>query len=349
MSDNFIAKIAHGGTSLVYSTYANVGQPASIAVDPHGAAYITGRTDGFIPDVNAWQSGYGGGDYDAYIIKMNPDGTALDYATYFGGSERDEGECIAVDTAGNMYLAGKTSSANLSVTNAFQPTYRLGEDGFFAKLDAAGTNLIFCSFLGVNYSDEVIGIAVDDDGMVYVAGSTSSTNFPVKEAIQPEKDPVYWYKTDAFVMQFQPDGSNLVYSTHWGGPKTEYCNGLALSPDGAVSIVGYTESSVSFPLYAEIQSDFGGGERDAFVARLPPIDIENANMGSGGITNGMIAISWFGEAGWRYDVEYSEDLSAPSSWMPLTGFTNILGVGATMNATDSVILVPKRSYRVKAQ
>jgi len=351
-SDNFITKFTADGTGVVYSTYADKGEPFGIAIDAVGAAYITGRaTNSSIPDIDAIQPVYGGGIYDAYIIKMNPAGSDVSYATYFGGSERDEGQGIQVDADGNMYIVGWTDSSNLQITNAYRSTGR-GTEAYFAKLDSAGTNFIFSSYLGGRNTDEGYGIGVDATGRIYVAGITYSTNFPSKYAIQPSKawtTSVSSFKPDAFVTQFTPDGSNLIYSTYWGGGLTEFCNGMALSPDGAVSLVGNTESVTSFPVYAATQASYGGGYRDAFVARVPPIDIDDPEMGDTTITNGNIAITWFGEAGWRYAVDYTESLLTPVQWDPLPGFTNVLGAGSLMVATDAVGAIQFRTYRVLAK
>ena len=352
LSDNFITKFTPDGTGIVYSTYANEGQPSGIAIDPEGRAYITGRTDGYIPDVHAIQPAYGGGTYDAYILKMNPTGSDISYATYYGGSSRDEGQDIEVDTMGNIYLTGWTYSSNIMVTNAYQPTFGGATDAFIAKLIPSGTSLVYATYLGTSNTEEGYGIAVNSSGSVFVAGITYASNFPVRNAIQPTKgwsDVISNFKTDAFITQFAADGSNIVYSTFWGGGRTDYCYDMALAPDGAVSIVGYTESTSDFPVYAAIQPTFAGGEKDAFMAQVPPIDIGNPKMDNSTIiTNGVIAISWFGESGWRYTIEYTENLTPPSTWNSLPGFTNVLGIGTIMVATDNVSMISQRTYRVSA-
>jgi len=319
--DNFITKLASDG-SAVYSTYADIGEPYGIAVDASSNAYITGRTDGTIPDVGAIQPAYGGGTYDAYIIRLNASGSDVSYATYFGGSGRDEGRGIYVDPDENMYIAGKTESSNLRVTNAFQPTMGFGSDAFFAKFDRTGTNLFFSSFLGGKYDEEGCGISVDSNRNVYIAGWVTSTNFPVTNAIQAEKAGPF-YKPDAFVTQFAADGSNLIYSTYWGGDQTEYCYDMALRPDGAVSIVGVSEST-NFPVYAAIQPGYAGGYRDAFVACIlpgeipepvsPPSKATSPTPGDG-LTgqDRNVDVSWANGGGaTSYDVYFGED-SSPDS------------------------------------
>jgi hypothetical protein len=146
--------------------------------------------------VNALQPAYGGGG-DAFVSELNPSGSALVYSTYLGGSVDDWGYAIAVDTSGNAYVTGHTSSTNFPTMNPSQPTYGGGAyDAFVAKLNASGLALVYSTYLGGSGADEGYGMVLDSSGNAYVTGYTSSTNFPTMNPLQSGKAGGY---DDAFV------------------------------------------------------------------------------------------------------------------------------------------------------
>ena len=180
---------------MIYSTYiggtGNEGA-AGIAVDRLNNVYLTGSTKStdFPVTGNAMQTSNSGGN-DAYVMKLNPSraGTAgLIYSTYLGGSADDSGNAIAVDGVGNVYLTGDTRSTNLPVTvGAFQPSIggvsdvfsAPGGDAFVAKLNAAGTALVYFTYLGGSGGDSAGAITIDSKGNAYLTGYTFSANFPL--------------------------------------------------------------------------------------------------------------------------------------------------------------------------
>ena len=176
-------KIAPDGGSLVYSSYIGGSKEDTgdaIAIDPAGNAYITGRTwsDNF-PVVSAVQQ-HPAGVYDAFVTKVSPDGSTFKYSTYLGGSSMDEGRGISVNSAGNAYITGSTSSLNFPVVNPYQRTYAGGElDAFVAKLATDGKTCEYSTYLGGSGRDQGNAIVVDDYGNAYIAGITGSTNFPM--------------------------------------------------------------------------------------------------------------------------------------------------------------------------
>jgi Beta-propeller repeat len=184
--DAFVTKLNASGTGLVYSTYlggSSGDNGYGIAVDGSGNAYVTGYTgsNNFPTTPGAFQTSYGGGPYDAFVTKLNATGTALVYSTYLGGNDSDYGMGIALDSSGNAYVAGETKSTNFPTTaDAFQSSYGGGAtyDAFVTKLNASGTGLVYSTYLGGNSLDYGRAIAVDGSGNVYVAGETSSNNFP---------------------------------------------------------------------------------------------------------------------------------------------------------------------------
>ena len=152
-----------------------------MALDSAGEAYITGNTGSadFPITAGAFQTTYGGGVLTAFVTKLNASGTGLVYSTYLGGTSRDSGAGIAVDSSGNAYVTGLTESADFPIANAFRSTYRGGIDAFVTELKASGTGLVYSTYLGGSSEDSAAGIAVDSSGNAYVTGYTASSDFPV--------------------------------------------------------------------------------------------------------------------------------------------------------------------------
>jgi Beta-propeller repeat len=276
--DAFVAKLDPAGSTLVYSTYLGgtlVDLASAIAVDGTGAAWVTGSTTSTdFPTVHPRQSSYGGGT-DAFVSKIAPDGSSLLYSTYFGGSGTDQGNGIAVDCQGNVYVTGETISTNFPTASPFQSALKGTEDAFVAKFDETGGSLVFSTYLGGGTAapnsalnqqgiTRGLGIAVDAGGSVTVVGTTSAVDFPVTNAYQsafaggPE---------DAFAAQFAPSGSSLSYGTYLGGTFDDFAAAVALDPSGNVYLFG-TTSSADFPTADPLQSAPGGGD-DAFVVKIP--------------------------------------------------------------------------------
>lgn len=167
---------------LVYSTYlagSGSNEGTSIAVDPAGNAYVTGVTDSlsFPTTTGAFKTNQSGGR-DVFVTKINAAGSTLSYSTYLGGSLDDEGYGIAVDTAGNAYVAGTTASPNFpTTTGALQTTNNGATDAFVTKLNATGSALVYSTYLGGSGYEEGFGIAVNPAGNAYVTGLTTSSNF----------------------------------------------------------------------------------------------------------------------------------------------------------------------------
>jgi len=185
-SDIFIAKLNATGTALLYSTYLGGGATDSslggaIAVDASGNAYVTGETSSanFPTTPGAFQTAYQGGLSDVFVAKLNTNGSALVYSTYLGTNKGEQGFGIAVDSAGGAYVTGTTFAENFPTTpGALQRVIGGADDSFITKLNAAGSALVYSTFVGGSAIDEAYRIAVDAAGNAYVTGATDSTNFP---------------------------------------------------------------------------------------------------------------------------------------------------------------------------
>jgi hypothetical protein len=264
--DAFVAKVNAAGSALVYSTYlggSGNDNGLGIAVDASGNAYVTGFTSSTnFPTANPLQAAYGGGIYDAFVAKVNAAGSALVYSTYLGGSGNDNGYGIAVDGSGNAYVTGDTNSTNFPTANPLQAANGGGDDAFVAKVNAAGSALVYSTYLGGSGWEFGQGIGVDTFGNAYVTGLTQSTNFPTANPLQA----AFGGGTDAFVAKVNAAGSALVYSTYLGGSAGDVGDGIAMDASGNAYVTGYTFSA-NFPTANPLQAA-NGGSSDAFVAKL---------------------------------------------------------------------------------
>ena len=270
-NDVYVAKLNAAGTGLVYSTYiGGTGDDwaLAIALDSAGCAYVTGQTKSadFPLTPGAFQT-VKGGSWDAFILKLNADGSALLYSTYLGGARDDLGFAIAVDTAGQAHVTGWTLSADFPTTpGAFQQTSGGSYEAFVTKLSAAGTPL-YSTYLGGSLADKGYSIALDPAGLAYVTGLTNSPNFPsTTGALRLVKTGVVT-NTDTFVTKLDPAGFP-VYSAIFGGTKDDAGNGIKVDAGGSAYIAGLT-ASVDFPTTPGA-FQLARGKTDGFAAKLNP-------------------------------------------------------------------------------
>ena len=285
--DAFVTKVAPDGGALSYSSYLGgdgTDTGYGIAVDSSGRAYVTGGTSSanFPVTPGAFQPVRSGGS-DAFIARISSGGTTLLDGTYLGGSSGEYATDICLDASGNVYVAGDTPSTNFPTTpGAFRTTFCGGVwDGFVTKLHFGGVGLAWSSYLGGSDSDAIDGIAVDASGNAYVAGWTTSTNFPVS-AGAPQT--VIAGAGDVFVARFGPDGTTLPFATYLGGVASDTGYGVAVDASENAITTGYTQSS-NFPVTeGAFQTHYGGGLIfDAFVAKVRTVGgVTPAAGGSGG-------------------------------------------------------------------
>ncbi|MEJ6950374.1 DUF7948 domain-containing protein [Natronospora cellulosivora (SeqCode)] len=270
-SDAFVTKISPDGSNLDYSTYlGGSGQDYGygIAVDDSGSAYVTGFTVSidFPTTAGSFDTSYNG-SFDAFVTKISPDGSSLEYSTYLGESNRDYGLGISVDNLGSAYITGFTYSTNFPTTaGAFDTTFNGSFDAFVTKLSPDGSSLDYSTYLVGIAPDQGWRIAVDKSGSAYVTGYTRSTDFPTTaDAFDTSFNGDY----DAFVSKISPSGSKLEYSTYLGGSNYDEGFGIAVDSSGSAYITGYTRSS-DFPTTAEAFDNTINGDYDAFVSKISP-------------------------------------------------------------------------------
>jgi len=274
--DCFVSKLSASGNGLLYSTYLGGGndeQAFSIRLDTSGTAFVAGTTNSAdFPTQGPYQTHQG--DYDGFVARLNAAGNGLVYATYMGGTLRDEVQAIEVDSAGNLYATGLTESVDFPTANPFQADPGDAEyDAYVLKLNPAGSGLLYSTYLGGSIDDYAYAIAIDPLGSAYVSGVTGSTDFPTLNGFQTDQGDY-----DAFVTRVDPSGDVLVYSTYLGGTDLDYADGVALDLQGGLYIAGTTYST-DFPTQNPYQGD--STVDDGFVVRLACTDLDNDCIADG--------------------------------------------------------------------
>ena len=283
---------------LVYATYlggTGTDQPAGIAIDSTGNAYIAGYTDAEDFPLTAQGSLRAhaphtlistGGTHHVFIAKLDATGSHLVYADYIGGSGDDYGYALALDSTNDVYVSGSTRSSDFPLVNPYQ-TYPGSFNAFLSKISADGSALLYSTYLGGNGSDQPSSIAIDSSGDLLVAGNTTSTNFPVANAYQATISPNQGgvYGNYGFLTKFSPNGSSLIYSTYLGGSSnvplncsippcwpspTSAIQGVAVDGNGNAYAAG-TTNTYDFPTTPGAYLTTDSTQQDAvigFVSKL---------------------------------------------------------------------------------
>ncbi|MFY9824779.1 MAG: SBBP repeat-containing protein [Thermoanaerobaculia bacterium] len=278
--DAFVAKLSPTGATLLYSTYlGGTGSDLAygIALDASGNAYVTGSTGSSdFPGVTgtSLQPSNAGGGSDAFVTKVNAAGTAIVYSTYLGASGDDQAYRIAVGAAGEAVIAGATCSEFFPVTAGALATTSPGADcgsfvydAFVAKLNAAGTSLIYSTFVGGEGNDVARDVAVDSAGNAYVAGFTNSESFTgvTGSSFQASNPGGY----AAFVTKVNASGTAAGYSTFLGGNGT-FGWGIAVDAAANAYVTGNTGDGFPTVNAGTLHGSFFGFDSDGFVTKMDP-------------------------------------------------------------------------------
>ncbi|MGD9905912.1 MAG: SBBP repeat-containing protein [Vicinamibacterales bacterium] len=273
--DVFVTKLNAAGTTAIYSTYLGGSlsdfQPR-LAVDAGGRAHVVGDTySSDFPvtpgafDTMFYASGFG---VKTFVAKLTANGAALEYSTFLGGymdGGSAAGADVAVDVAGNAYVAGVTFSTDFPTTpGAFDTSYNGNSDFFVTKLDPTGANAIYSTFLGgTGVEGGYVSIALAGSAAI-VAGETTSYDFPVPATAF---DSTFNLDADGVVALLNTTGSGLIGATYLGGAGSDVIHSVAWGTDGFVYVAGLT-ASTNFPTTPNAFDQTLGGPLDGFVAKL---------------------------------------------------------------------------------
>jgi hypothetical protein len=312
-SSAFAVKLNPTGSEIAYSTFLGgikADYAEAIAIDANDNAYITGYT--FSPDFPMSKTVGGepapGYDQDfrgrnatssAFVVKLNPSGTELLYATFLSGSNSEMAHDLALDFEGNAYITGRTNSPDIFTSKDPERNQVPGYDqkwsknqthiaGFAVKLNSSGTKLLYATFLAGSQDEAGQAIQVDKKGCAYIAGWTSSPDFPMSKTVGGEPapgydqnfkgliDPVWGPSRNAFVVRLNATGTEFVYATFLGGSGVMYgdfAEDIALDGQGNLFITGRTTSS-DFPMSRTLGGESAPGyshaynNQDAYLVKL---------------------------------------------------------------------------------
>jgi hypothetical protein len=355
---------------LAYSTYfgGTLAETAwAVAINTNdGSVYIAGQTlsklamkkglvfsdtntfqkDSVFSTPGAIQEIFAGGKLtgDGFVAKLDDTGTNLIYLTYLGGSKDDLVSSVAVDASGNAFVTGFTDSSNFPTADALYPTIGGVEnkrtkafpgDAFIAELDAGGSNLIYSTYLGGSQLEAGNGITIDSADNAYVTGLTSSTDFPVTNAVQNRLAGT----NNVFVTEIGAGGSPLIFSTYLGGANFDSGESIALDAANNIYVTGFT-SSTNFPITNAFTSVLNGGllrrggnnyfAYDAFVTKFSPSGANLVYSTFLGSTNNDVGYRIACDAaGNAYVTGYSASPAFPNT------VTNVPGLYAHGNKKDT--------------
>ena len=282
--DAFVAKFNNSG-ALAFSSYlggSGNDQGRGITLDKNRNIYVSGMTASTnfavtaasnFPTPSAVQPLNAGGN-DAFIAKLNPTGSALLYGTYLGGTGDEWGYGLQLDAAGNIHLAGFTSSTDFPTTvGAIQRTYGGDQDGFLTKLNANGSQFVYSTYLGGSGRDDLRHLVLDPAGNAYLAGDSVSPDFPLVNPLQSMNE------QQGVLAKIDPTGKKLMSSTALGGSGWDLITGVARSMDGTLHVSGYTVST-NFPLASAFQATNSSATIDPGVPDIFFTRITDATLAS---------------------------------------------------------------------
>jgi hypothetical protein len=228
---------------------------------------IEGGTDMAVDDDgNTIVVGYLAVEQDFFVLKFDPEGNLL-WEQIIGGSGLDSASGVAVDGAGDVYLAGRSLSEDFPTVNAYQPTKSGPSDAILMKLDGEDGSTVFSTYFGGTRAEWATGLALGPDGAITITGQTDSINLETVNAIQDTLTLIECFCDDAFVTQFSPNADEVLFSSYLGGTFDDTAGDVAVDTAGNIYVAGRTKSD-DFPTENAVQPTRGGGEYDAFVVGI---------------------------------------------------------------------------------
>lgn len=345
----FVSKLNAAGTALIFSTYlGGASEVAGIAVDATGNVYVAGTTSSAnFPVLNAFQPTYkgtGAGSVNGFVTKLDSSGEALVYSTYLGGSVQDFVHGLAVNNAGQAYIAGQTSSPDFPVANALQTTLKGRLNAFITELSTGGNSLVFSTFLGGSAADGALAVALDATGTIYLGGETNSVDFPTVNAFQSVNHASANGSTDptGFVAKLNGSGSALIYASYLGGSGVDAVRAIAADSAGNAYVTGST-SSTDFPTVNPLQSTnraaTGLGGPTAFVSKINSAGkalVYSTYLGGSGGGNGPL-----GDVGNAIAIDNVGDVVAvgqsSSTDFPLVGAVQVTNKADALGASNAFV------------
>jgi hypothetical protein len=312
-----------GISQVIYVTYIGGTDDetfGALAVGPNGDVYMTGSTaSSNFPTSNAVQTALGGtgGLPDAFVIWLSPTQT-IEYSTYFGGSETDQGMAIAVSSSNMIWIAGDTQSTDFPNTGGFQGSLIGVQNMFVAAFDPSKSGTateIYSIYIGGTHWDEAYSIALAPDGTVWLGGATYSSDIWIQG--NPYQG-IYGGDGDAYIAHLNPalGAQALLYASFLGGNGIDEATSMLLDPSGRIILSGYTLSS-NFPVTSTAFQTKYGGETDAFISVLDTAKRQ------------LVYSTYFGGP----DPDAAMDLKEDSSGvLYLSGFTESAGLPSTSDA-----------------
>jgi hypothetical protein len=303
--DAFVSKISADGSHLIYSTFvrgSSHDNAQGVAIDGYTNVYIVGFTKSvdFPISQDAFDKTCDSANYDGFITKLDPSGSMLVYSSYIGGSSTDECLAIALDYEGYAYIAGTTRSVDFpTVLGSYDTIKNENDNTFVSKINIDGSALIYSTFFGNAY-EKIRDIAVDESFRAYICGTTSYANFPVtRNASDKILDEI-----DAFVTILNENGSDLVYSSYFGGSGAEWGESIVVDEFGHIYLAGSTTSRDFSTTEGAFDRSFNGGMDDCFVSKLiiPKLLISSSCDG------GIVIVP--GEGDYVYDPSTIADITA---------------------------------------
>ncbi len=269
--DIFISKINPTGTALIYSTYLGGSLNDlvnELQIDSSGNAYVSGSTlsTNYPITLGAFQTTPPGPGFNVFLTKLDATGSSLIFSTFLGGSGNfNQCASLALDSNGNSYITGLTTSTDFPVTpGAFQPTLNGAFNSFVTKFNSTGSALIYSTYLGGSQADQALRITVDSNDQAYTTGVTRSPDFPVTPGAFQTSLPGI---TSGYITKLNATGTALIYSTYLGGDDVDAPSGITVDNTGNAYIVGHS-TSTNFPTTPGAFQTTFLGTQDAFALKL---------------------------------------------------------------------------------